>query len=88
MSEIFIMGILGAAIANYKFKNETYLKNFLKGIIVGAVGFLIKFIPNYFNHTSMDMHRNIDALLFSLGIGVVVGLFFMLLYGLRKSQNI
>lgn len=85
MIDIIMIGVLGGIISSYKIKNETYLKNFLKGIIVGIISFLIRFIPDYFNNNIMSIEKSIAALLLCLGIGGILGLFFMFSYSTRKE---
>ncbi|AXQ22867.1 hypothetical protein BEN71_12625 [Acinetobacter wuhouensis] len=86
MFDIFFTGVLGALIFGYKFKNETYFKNFLKGVFIGFLGFLIRFIPDYFKGEMMTISDNFFALFLCLSIGAFLGLVFMIFFGIRNSK--
>ena len=84
MLEIVIIGILGGLIYSYKPKKETYFTNFLKGILIGVLGYLISFMPDMVRGDIIFFHKELGALLLCLLIGAFVGLFFMLGFHLKE----
>lgn len=79
------IAILSGIIGSYRPKNDNYLKNFFKGIILGFMAFIIKFSEDYLKDDLMDFDRNILALGLCLLIGIVGGIFFMMTFHLRKN---
>ena len=82
-----IIAILSGLIGSYRPKNDNYLKNFLKGIILGLMAFVIKFSEDYLKNDLMDFDRNILAFGVCLLIGVFGGLFFIITFHMRKIDD-
>jgi len=82
--EIVIMGVLGGLIYSYKLKKETYFINFLKGILIGVLGYLISFMPDMVRGDVISFHKELGALMLCLLIGAFVGLVFMLGFHLKE----
>lgn len=77
--------ILAFFISNYESNKYPYLAGFLKGIILGIASFILGVMLDFINNDVMG-HNLLVLYFFScIGIGFILGLFFMFLEWWSKS---
>lgn len=79
MLTIFVELLMSRLIADYKVEKYPYSSNFIKGILIGLVGFFIGMVPDVFNGNVIS-YLNIFIYFFIcqlIGFGVAVFLIFL-----------
>ena len=80
MLTLIIESFLGAFISNLKAKEHPYLFCFMKGCLLGFLGFILAIIYNYFKDDYLMSFG--DLILFFIAtqtIGIIVSVFFLLI---------
>lgn len=77
--------ILAFFISNYESNKHPYLEGLLKGIILGIASFLLGVLIDFINNDNMNSNLLVLYFLSCIGIGLILGLFFMFLVWWSKS---
>ena len=80
MLNLIIEALLGAFISNLKAKDHPYLFCFIKGCLIGLIGFTLAISYNYFKDDYLMSFR--DLILFFIAtqvIGIIVSVLFLLI---------
>ncbi|WP_433848000.1 hypothetical protein [Acinetobacter proteolyticus] len=70
--------IIAFFVSNYESEKHPYQMSLIKGIILACSGFLLGMIYDYLNNDMMSTFKILIFFLISLGIGLIMSLFFML----------
>ncbi|OBY75640.1 hypothetical protein [Acinetobacter gyllenbergii] len=70
--------IIAFFVSNYESEKHPYQMSFVKGIILAGAGFILAMISGYLNNDRLSLSQTVIFFFLSLGIGLIVSLFFML----------
>lgn len=80
MLTIIIEVILGVFISNLKAENYPYLFCFVKGVLIGFLGFILAIIYNFIKDNYLMPLNNLILFFFATQvIGIVVAVFFVVI---------
>lgn len=77
--------ILAFFISNYESNNYPYLTGFLKGVILGIASFCLGILIDFMNNDVMESGLLILYFFSCIGIGLILGIFFIFLAWWSKS---
>ena len=77
MLTLLVEVILGVFVSNFKASEHPYISNFIKGILIGIIGFIFGNIIGYYeNNTFLSLNDQILYFFVSQGIGFIFFIFY------------